>query len=90
MSKKRKRLDDLFTNPPPKDFTWLNFLAVMKSADFKATCTGGSHYMFEHSTRIKLRISKTHPSGILKNNQIMDAREVVVKVGSYKKENTNG
>jgi len=82
MSKKDKRLQELFSSPPPKDFTWENLVALMKAAGFKNECTGGSHYMFEHiDSGLRVRISKTHPSGILKPYQIDAVKEALDKLG---------
>lgn len=53
----------------------------MKAANFKSSCAGGSHYMFEHITGLKVGISKTHPAGILKQYQIDDVKNALVRVG---------
>lgn len=81
MSKKEKRLLRLFQNPPVKDFTWEELLSVMQGAGFKERCTGGSHYDFAHTSGISFHASKTHPTGILKRYQIMDAREILERIG---------
>lgn len=81
MSKKEKRLLHIFKTPPPKDFTWDELISTMESSDFKNHCTGGSHYTFEHKTGIKLGVSKTHPSGILKKYQIVEVTSVLERLG---------
>lgn len=83
MSKREKRLNDLFSDPPPKDFAWESLIAVMASAGFSNECNSGSHYMFEHISGVRLRISKTHPAGILKRYQIDNAKEILIKVGAW-------
>lgn len=81
MSKKEKRLQRLFGNPQPTDFTWEEFISVMTAANFTNECTGGSHYMFEHPSGYRFSASKTHPSGILLRYQIKNAKEVLQQVG---------
>ena len=85
MSQKEKRLLRLFKNPPIKDFTWEELLAVTRAASFKENCKGGSHYDFTHSSGLSFHASKTHPTGLLKRYQIMDAREALVQVGEAPK-----
>lgn len=81
MSKKQKRLQELFSNPPPKDFSWDNLIAVMGAAGFSNHCdSGGSHYTFEHATGYRFSMSKTHPSGILKAYQVKNAKEALTHV----------
>ena len=82
MSKKEKRLQKLCAIPPPKDFPWDELVAVMRAADFKAYCDGGSHYTFEHISGFSFGMSKTHPSGILKRYQVEDAIEALRDVGA--------
>ncbi|MHB1655615.1 MAG: type II toxin-antitoxin system HicA family toxin [Burkholderiales bacterium] len=81
MARKEKRLERLFANPSPKDFHWNDLLSVMTASGFKYECNGGSHYMFEHSNGMRLRISKTHPSGILKLYQINYITDALEKLG---------
>lgn len=85
MTKKDKRLNALFSEPPPKDFTWLSLIAVLTHAGFSNECNGGSHYLFEHTSGMRLRLSKTHPTGLLKRYQIEDTKEVLIKVGAWVK-----
>lgn len=80
MSKKEKLLQKLFARPAPTDFRWDELITVMRGAGFKERCRGGSHYMFEHSNGTKARISKTHPSGLLKEYQIDAAIEALASV----------
>ncbi|HMM47472.1 MAG TPA: type II toxin-antitoxin system HicA family toxin [Thiobacillaceae bacterium] len=81
MSKKEKLLRKLCAIPAPKDFAWDDLLTLMERAGFTATCHGGSHYMFEHTSGYRFRMSKTHPSGILKPYQIRDAIQALRCVG---------
>ena len=82
MSKKDKLLNRLCAKPCPTDFRWDDLLTVMRWAGFKEQCRGGSHYMFEHKAkRCRVRISKTHPSGILKEYQILHAIDALTQVG---------
>ncbi|MBI5594028.1 MAG: hypothetical protein HY881_26570 [Deltaproteobacteria bacterium] len=53
----------------------------MRHFDFKETCSGGSHYIFEHSRGFRFSISKTHPGGILKAYQIDDVKEAIGQIG---------
>ncbi len=73
MSTSEKRLKKLHASPPPTDFRWDEFVAVMREAGFIESCKGGSHYTFQHSNGFTFRMSKTHPQGILKKYQIADA-----------------
>ncbi|MBL8484648.1 MAG: type II toxin-antitoxin system HicA family toxin [Rhodocyclaceae bacterium] len=84
MSKKQKRLERLCATPSPTDFTWDELLAVMEAAGFRAACSGGSHYTFEHTSGPRLSISKTHPSGILKRYQIEAVIDALRRVGTIK------
>jgi len=81
MSQKEKRLLRLFKVPPAKDFTWEELLTVMRAAGFKENCDGGSHYSFTHGSGFIFTASKTHPTGILKRYQIMDAQDALRYVG---------
>jgi predicted RNA binding protein YcfA (HicA-like mRNA interferase family) len=81
LSKKDKRIQKLFSNPAPKDFTWAELIALMDSNSFKNECSGGSHYIFEHTCGLKLIISKTHPSGILKPYQIKAVKHAFTQIG---------
>ena len=61
MSKSDKLEERLFSDPCPKDFTWDELISVMHRSGFKETCTGGSHYMFDHiEDGFRVRISKPH------------------------------
>ncbi len=82
MSKKEKRLLKLRAIPPPKDFPWDELVTVMRAADFKEYCDGGSHYTFEHTSGFTFGMSKTHPSGILKRYQVEVAIEALRNVGA--------
>lgn len=78
MSKHQKLLQRLFSVPSPKDFSWEELIAVMNKKGFKESCTSGSHYTFEHKeSGFRCRISKTHPSGLLKQYQINTAKEAI-------------
>jgi len=81
MSKKEKLLAKFCASPPPKDFPWHDLITLMGYFGFKNTCGGGSHYMFEHSSGFRFRMSKTHPSGILKAYQIRDAKKALKYIG---------
>ena len=77
MSKKEKLLAKLCSTPAPKDFPWNELVALMGCFGFKNACSGGSHYMFEHTNGFRFRMSKTHPSGILKDYQVSDAKKAL-------------
>lgn len=81
MSKKEKLLARLCATPPPKDFPWQDLLTLMGHFGFKNTCSGGSHFMFEHSSGFRFSMSKTHPSGILKSYQVRDAKNALKHIG---------
>lgn len=81
MSKKEKLLAKLSASPSPKDFPWHDLVTLMVYYGFESTCGGGSHYMFEHSSGFRFRMSKTHPSGILKTYQVRDAKNALKHIG---------
>lgn len=81
MSKKDKLLNKLFATPPPKGFAWDDLITVMTRAEFSNDCDGGSHYTFEHRNGLRLTMSKTHPSGLLKPYQVKAAKEAIECTG---------
>lgn len=89
MAKKIKQLQKLFANPAPKDFTWQELLTVMHAAGYSESCSGGSHYMFEHTNGQRFRMSKTHPSGLLKRYQVEAAQDALILVGAWNKGMSN-
>lgn len=82
MSKKDKLLARLFANPPPKDFSWNDIVTLLGHFGFKNACSGGSHYIFEHTSGFRFSISKTHPSGILKSYQVSHAKDALKHIGA--------
>lgn len=66
--------------PAPKDFKWDDLTTLMRQHGFEHSCDGGSHYIFEHTSGIRMTMSKTHPSGILKAYQVKDALAALRKV----------
>lgn len=89
VSKKDKLLGKLFATPPPKGFTWDDLITVMTRAGFTNECDGGSHYTFEHKDGLRVTMSKTHPSGLLKPYQVKDAKAAIGRIGGAP-ENENG
>jgi len=81
MSKKQKLLEKLCAIPEPKDFPWENLVTLMRQNGFTESCEGGSHYTFEHISGLRLSISKTHPSGVLKRYQVRDVKDTLRAVG---------
>ena len=87
MSKKDKLLSKLFATPPPKGFAWDDLITVMTRAGFSNECDGGSHYTFEHKEGLRLTMSKTHPSGLLKPYQVKSAKEAINRTGGRLEQN---
>ena len=54
----------------------------MRYHGFESSCGGVSHYIFEHSSGFRFRMSKTHPAGILKTYQIRDAQKALKHIGA--------
>jgi predicted RNA binding protein YcfA (HicA-like mRNA interferase family) len=81
VSKKDKLLSKLFATPPPKGFAWDDLITVMTRAGFSNECDGGSHYTFEHKEGLRLTMSRTHPSGLLKPYQVKSAKEAIYRTG---------
>lgn len=77
MSQKEKLLAKLITRPPSKDFSWNELVTIRNQNNFTESCKGGSHYTFKHGSGFVVKISKTHPSGILKKYQIEAAVEAL-------------
>jgi hypothetical protein len=84
VSKREKLLQKLNRVPAPKDFTWDEIVTLLRQWDFKESCEGGSHYMFEHSSGFRFGMSKTHPAGILKRYQIDEAKAALDHVKELK------
>ena len=57
-------------------------VTVMTRASFSNHCDGGSHYIFEHETGLRLSMSKTHPSGLLKPYQVKSAKDAIERTGA--------
>lgn len=76
MSKKEKLLKRFLIRPPVKDFTWDEFLTLMKQFDFKLHETGGSHnyFVFNKDESKVINTYKPHPN-ILKAWQIKEVSE---------------
>ena len=87
MSKKDKLLSKLFATPPPKGFAWDDLITVMTRAGFSNECDGGSHYTFEHKEGLRLTMSKTPPSGLLKPYQVKSAKEAINRTGGRLEQN---
>ena len=80
MTRADKLLRKLMAVPVPKDFKWDDLTTLMRQHGFVPSCDGGSHYVFEHTSGIRMTMSKPHPSGILKVYQVKDALEALRKV----------
>jgi len=89
VSKKDKLLQKLFAKPPPKGFAWDDLVTVMTRAGYSNDCDGGSHYIFEHATGLRLSMSKTHPSGLLKPYQVKSAKDAIERTGGAMEKNND-
>ena len=83
MPKKEKLFQKFIALPSPVDFSWENYITMMKHFNFTATCTGGSHYTFEHVSGFRFTASKTHPSGVLKIYQFKHAKLALKETGEW-------
>ncbi len=81
MSKKEKLLARLQATPRPTNFTWDELETLLSGHRFVFEGCKGSHCMFEHGSGTRLRISKTHPSGILKSYQIKCVIDALQEAG---------
>lgn len=79
MSQRQKLLQRLANRP--RDFEWNELITLMQQHGFAPTCSGGSHYMFEHACGFSFGMSRTHPSGLLKPYQVKAALEALERVG---------
>ena len=79
MSKKEKLLNRFLIRPPVKDFTWDDFVTLMKQLDFKLyeKSGGGSHkyFIFNRDENKVIDTYKPHPSGLLKAWQIKEVTD---------------
>ena len=82
MSRKDKLLARL--QQRPKDFTWDELTALLKSLGYrqaKPGKTGGSRIRFVHPTAATITLHKPHPKNILKMYIIDDILEVFKQEG---------
>ena len=74
MSKKEKLLNRFLIRPPVKDFTWNEFVTLMKQLGFNLheKSGGGSHkhFVLKNDESKLVDTYKPHPSGLLKAYQI--------------------
>ncbi|MEQ1600216.1 MAG: type II toxin-antitoxin system HicA family toxin [Methylophilaceae bacterium] len=79
MSKKDKLLNRFLIRPPVKDFTWDDFVTLMKQFDFKLNekSGGGSHkyFVLNNDESKVIDTCKPHPNGLLKAWQIKEVTE---------------
>lgn len=80
MTKQDKLLAKLLRRPPPKDFSWGDWTTLANRHGFEESCSGGSHYTFQHPCGFTFTMSKTHPSGVLKAYQVKAAIEAIQRV----------
>ena len=85
MSKKEKLFIRFNALPSPVDFTWENYVTLMKHFNFNVVCasSGSSHFIFEHISGYKFTTSKTHPGGVLKNYQFKNAKTALNETGEW-------
>ena len=81
MSKKEKLLKKLCATPSPKDFSWDDVEALARHYGFTWERTRGSHFIFEHASGIRLRISRPHRSKGIKHYQIDAIIEALRRAG---------
>lgn len=81
MPSKEKAFQRLCRVPSPTDFRWDEWVSLAEANGFEVSCRGGSHHMFHHlRTGLTLRMSRTHPSGLLKLYQVRAAVEALLRV----------
>lgn len=86
MSKKAKLEAKL--RSMPSDFHWDELVTLLGHYDFTMHSTkgGSSHFTFLHPTGFKVKISRTHPHGLLKKYQIeaaIDALDRATKLSEH-------
>ena len=77
MTKADKLFQKLFSNPPPKNFKWDDFVTLMKRLGFtlEFNARGSSHCIFyKDNPRVVLQFLKPHPGDELKVIYIKKAR----------------
>lgn len=84
MAKVDKLLQKLFSNPPPKNFKWEDFVTLMKRLGFSLEFNGrgSSHCIFyKDDPHVVLQFVKPHPSDELKVIYIKKAKEFLIDQG---------
>lgn len=79
----KKLTQKLWGTPRPKDFSWDDLITLMKHHGFVVKCQKGSHHTFTHTSGFKFKASKTHPGGVLKDYQVIAAKEALVSIGAF-------
>lgn len=84
MSKKLKLYARLAKKPAPVDYRWDDAVTLLMHHGFTATCSGGSHHIFQHTGGLTFTMSKTHPGGLLKPYQVKATLDALHKVSKSK------
>jgi len=78
MTKAEKLLERFFSDPPPKNFKWSDFVTMMERLGFTLEFNGrgSSHCIFyKDNPKVVLNFVKPHPHGELKVIYVKKARE---------------
>lgn len=77
MSKKEKLLKLFLIRPPVKDFTWDEFVTLMKQLGFRLHQPSGSHnyFILNKDENKVIDTYKPHPTNILKAWQFKEVSE---------------
>ncbi len=84
MTKADKLLDKFFSNPPPKNFKWNDFVTMMERLGFTLEFNGrgSSHCIFyKDNPKIVLNFLKPHPNDELKVVYLKNARKFLNEHG---------
>ncbi|MEO7028430.1 MAG: type II toxin-antitoxin system HicA family toxin [Acidobacteriaceae bacterium] len=78
MSKHEKALRRLLSKP--RDYTWLELVALMTGFGFELKKGSGSGRKFQHPQyEVSHRLHEPHPSGVLKQYQVRQVIEFLIE-----------
>lgn len=83
MSQSDKLEQKLRAKPKPVSFPWDDLVTLMKQYGFTVLTrkAKGSHFTFYHpETRLKVKLSRSHPDDVLKGYQIANAIDAIDQV----------
>lgn len=84
MSQQDKALAKLCRKPPPRDFRWIELVALMEGLGFRLENGNGSRRQFIRDAdgrSLRFNTHEPHPSGIIKTYVIKELQNWLTQVG---------